>query len=74
MRIAIVAIGRLPRSPEAELVKLYVERGTLDRWSYEERVLYTGTEAPEATALLEHLLSTKRPAPTPAKKSPRGES
>jgi 23S rRNA (pseudouridine1915-N3)-methyltransferase len=28
MRIAIVAIGRLPRSPEVELVKLYVERAT----------------------------------------------
>ena len=28
MRIAIVAIGRLPRSPETELVKLYVERAT----------------------------------------------
>jgi 23S rRNA (pseudouridine1915-N3)-methyltransferase len=28
MRIAIVSIGRLPRSPEVELVKLYVERAT----------------------------------------------
>ena len=28
MRIAILAIGRLPRSPEADLVKLYVERAT----------------------------------------------
>ncbi|WP_395673274.1 23S rRNA (pseudouridine(1915)-N(3))-methyltransferase RlmH [Phenylobacterium sp.] len=28
MRIAIVAIGRLPRSPEVELVKLYAERAT----------------------------------------------
>lgn len=28
MRIAIVAIGRLPRSPEADLVKLYAERAT----------------------------------------------
>lgn len=28
MRIAIVAIGRLARSPEVELVKLYVERAT----------------------------------------------
>ena len=28
MKIAIVAIGRLPRSPEVELVKLYVERAT----------------------------------------------
>lgn len=28
MKIAIVAIGRLPRSPETELVKLYVERAT----------------------------------------------
>lgn len=28
MRISIVAIGRLPRSPETELVKLYVERAT----------------------------------------------
>lgn len=26
MRIAIVAVGRLPRSPETDLVKLYVER------------------------------------------------
>jgi 23S rRNA (pseudouridine1915-N3)-methyltransferase len=28
MKISIVAIGRLPRSPEAELVKLYVDRAT----------------------------------------------
>ncbi|WP_309089634.1 23S rRNA (pseudouridine(1915)-N(3))-methyltransferase RlmH [Phenylobacterium sp.] len=28
MRIGIVAIGRLSRSPETELVKLYVERAT----------------------------------------------
>lgn len=28
MRIAVVAIGRLARSPETELVKLYVERAT----------------------------------------------
>ena len=28
MRIAIVAVGRLSRSPETELVKLYVERAT----------------------------------------------
>ena len=28
MKIAVVAIGRLARSPEAELVKLYVERAT----------------------------------------------
>lgn len=28
MKIAIVAIGRLPRSPETDLVKLYVERAT----------------------------------------------
>ena len=28
MKIAIVAIGRLPRSPEMELVKLYVDRAT----------------------------------------------
>jgi 23S rRNA (pseudouridine1915-N3)-methyltransferase len=28
MRIAIVAIGRLSRSPETELVKLYVDRAT----------------------------------------------
>lgn len=28
MKIAIVAIGRLSRSPETELVKLYVERAT----------------------------------------------
>lgn len=28
MKIAIVAIGRLARSPEAELVKLYVDRAT----------------------------------------------
>lgn len=28
MKLAIVAIGRLPRSPETELVKLYVERAT----------------------------------------------
>ena len=28
MKIAIVAIGKLSRSPEAELVKLYVERAT----------------------------------------------
>jgi 23S rRNA (pseudouridine1915-N3)-methyltransferase len=28
VRIAIVAIGRLSRSPETELVKLYVERAT----------------------------------------------
>jgi 23S rRNA (pseudouridine1915-N3)-methyltransferase len=28
MKIAIVAIGRLPRSPETELVRLYVERAT----------------------------------------------
>lgn len=28
MKIAIVAIGRLPRSPETELVKLYVDRAT----------------------------------------------
>ena len=28
MKIAIVAIGRLARSPEMELVKLYVERAT----------------------------------------------
>ncbi|MGA0605697.1 23S rRNA (pseudouridine(1915)-N(3))-methyltransferase RlmH [Phenylobacterium sp. VNQ135] len=28
MKIAIVAIGRLPRSPETELVKLYLERAT----------------------------------------------
>jgi 23S rRNA (pseudouridine1915-N3)-methyltransferase len=28
MRIAIVAVGRLARSPETELVKLYVERAT----------------------------------------------
>jgi 23S rRNA (pseudouridine1915-N3)-methyltransferase len=26
MKIAIVAVGRLPRSPEADLVKLYVDR------------------------------------------------
>lgn len=29
MRIAIAAIGRLGRSPEAELVKLYAERATV---------------------------------------------
>ena len=29
MKIAIVAIGRLARSPETELVKLYIERATL---------------------------------------------
>jgi 23S rRNA (pseudouridine1915-N3)-methyltransferase len=28
LKIAIVAVGRLPRSPETELVKLYVERAT----------------------------------------------
>ena len=28
MKIAIVAIGRLARSPETELVKLYIERAT----------------------------------------------
>ena len=28
MKVAIVAIGRLPRSPETELVKTYVERAT----------------------------------------------
>ena len=28
MKIAIVAVGRLARSPETELVKLYVERAT----------------------------------------------
>ncbi len=28
MKITILAIGRLPRSPETELVKLYVERAT----------------------------------------------
>jgi 23S rRNA (pseudouridine1915-N3)-methyltransferase len=28
MKIAIIAIGRLPRSPETELVKLYIERAT----------------------------------------------
>jgi 23S rRNA (pseudouridine1915-N3)-methyltransferase len=28
VKIAIVAIGRLPRSPETELVKLYLERAT----------------------------------------------
>jgi 23S rRNA (pseudouridine1915-N3)-methyltransferase len=28
MKIAVVAVGRLSRSPEAELVKLYVERAT----------------------------------------------
>lgn len=28
MKIAIVAIGRLPRSPEADLVKLYADRAT----------------------------------------------
>lgn len=28
MKITILAIGRLPRSPEVELVKLYVERAT----------------------------------------------
>lgn len=28
MKIAILAIGRLPRSPEVELVKLYVDRAT----------------------------------------------
>jgi 23S rRNA (pseudouridine1915-N3)-methyltransferase len=28
VKIAVVAIGRLPRSPEAELVKLYAERAT----------------------------------------------
>ncbi len=28
MKIAIVAISRLPRSPEADLVKLYVDRAT----------------------------------------------
>jgi 23S rRNA (pseudouridine1915-N3)-methyltransferase len=28
MKIAIVAVGRLPRSPETELVKLYIERAT----------------------------------------------
>ena len=28
MKIAVVAIGRLARSPETELVKLYVERAT----------------------------------------------
>jgi 23S rRNA (pseudouridine1915-N3)-methyltransferase len=28
LKIAVVAIGRLPRSPEVELVKLYVERAT----------------------------------------------
>lgn len=28
MRIAIVAVGKLPRSSETELVKLYVERAT----------------------------------------------
>ena len=29
MKISIVAIGRLPRSPEADLVKLYVDRATM---------------------------------------------
>lgn len=28
MKIAILAVGRLPRSPEADLVKLYVDRAT----------------------------------------------
>ena len=28
MKIAVVAVGRLPRSPEADLVKLYVDRAT----------------------------------------------
>ena len=28
MKISIIAIGRLSRSPETELVKLYVERAT----------------------------------------------
>jgi len=28
LKIAIVAVGRLPRSPEADLVKLYVDRAT----------------------------------------------
>ncbi|MET3526865.1 23S rRNA (pseudouridine(1915)-N(3))-methyltransferase RlmH [Phenylobacterium koreense] len=28
MKISIIAIGRLPRSPEVELVKLYVDRAT----------------------------------------------
>lgn len=28
MKIAILAIGRLPRSPEVDLVKLYVDRAT----------------------------------------------
>lgn len=28
MKISIIAIGRLPRSPESELVKLYVDRAT----------------------------------------------
>ncbi|MBA4795019.1 23S rRNA (pseudouridine(1915)-N(3))-methyltransferase RlmH [Phenylobacterium sp.] len=28
MRVTILAVGRLPRSPETELVKLYVERAT----------------------------------------------
>ena len=28
MKIAVIAIGRLPRSPETELVKLYVDRAT----------------------------------------------
>jgi 23S rRNA (pseudouridine1915-N3)-methyltransferase len=28
MKISIIAVGRLPRSPETELVKLYIERAT----------------------------------------------
>jgi 23S rRNA (pseudouridine1915-N3)-methyltransferase len=28
LKIAVVAVGRLPRSPEADLVKLYVDRAT----------------------------------------------
>lgn len=62
MKIAIVAVGRLPRSPEADLVKLYV-----DRASAAGRALALGPvevieveakksgKAPEAEALRPHL-------------------
>lgn len=62
MKIAIVAVGRLPRSPEADLVKLYV-----DRASAAGRALALGPvevieveakksgKAPEAEVLRTHL-------------------
>ena len=62
MKISIVAIGRLPRSPETELVKTYVERagaagralglGPVDVFEVESR---KPGKAAEAEALRPHL-------------------